>query len=1381
MAKTSRVAAKPVARQKMRVPSIVPDALRSPGRPLAPVTRSRLEQRFGFNFAKVRIHEGDLANRSAKAVDSVAYTVGEHIVVAQNASAEGLLLAHELAHVVQNGGRQTDDYSSLTISPDGDSFETHADCAADAVASARAVAPQPYSPSGFLRRRAAKKPEPAAPKVPSEEEKERAEQEPLLSEAVDKVYLNDSAEPLLETLDLTDEAAVLFQSRYHTELVPWLIARMKDRSKLVRSVAIVIDGLDWPLHAVLASATLGLKELEAPPLLLERIQKLEARQRIKLEYQNTYVRPGLSRAALEADLLAYYGQLNKPDYQKAIALLDHDLTDAERLFFLRAGRSMPEVPKIVSLINDLWKSGGATALSELDADWSRYVQNRGRWWPKGDGWSEHNLYEALQDSLQFQVAGLDVMSEWGTIEPLLRAMKSFRKEGVAKYGYESLDREIDAKINPVLEVMDGARNHIVNDRDTMHQALMTFHQIWRSLIAKAKPGSEREHVLACYHAKTTWVQYRYFSDYFDDRTTAPLFVESPTLADEFYSLLYPGFTSRSLLTRFAAVKDFAAIQTLLLKAWAEGGKRIDEMIDDAMHEKRVNLVVVRPMFSPVAVTRGISFFPGAGLPEVTDVKRKRVMTLVEDVANALRGMHCLQVELNPNLELSEALKNRPSAVLNIADTDLEAVHKLLTTSGISSALRNEVIRNFIEKTRAGDGPHDVLVDGRRSETRTFLSYLSWLTDGDRGDWFYRIQTLIDPTLDVKERLTRMELRTKSGSNWFSAGLADTISEVNRQDPREAVNASMSSVRATGRVRQSRRVMALYGAKSLEDLAGVQDSEFESRVTALHASEEAVNAMVQKAVEWVVEGALCAALGPAWWAQLIAAVGSKMAGMTGREVLSGSRFKLESRENVKDLIMTAVGSLLVDPVNIRGRLGEIWKPEQARMFSRMKPANADFVGQIMLNGVTGAVEAVLTEIPGIALDVILLNQDFDMAAMASAANIALSQIAGKSAMPFFGSTKINPQAIHDLTSASDNFKINILFKMMLAVPSAMKKIGEDSAKDDYFDMGDLLNSAGASFGQKMGGALFKGSGSAIARIRAGRKNVAQVAAVHGPAGHLTEEAYRVIGEASRVNPKIAGDLLNIKSDPVGVKFPKNATYGPMRFRDAIFATLPDSLNIDNIDHGPKVAKPREVRPLRAEFGRVTTTPLQIKRFPGDGLQAVRLGPGKVLVHPDNLARTFSDPAHQVVGPRAPLWVRKPIRVVGSLTDTGASEREISVAVGMRRVAEARVQMSGKDTLAIHKILLEHTRKWQGETAGSVFGGNKGIPFRMEEAGVRAAAEMAGGHYRASYREFHAKHADATPQSWVREQSRSNPDFSQIYQEQANSAFRIENRRRKIRFY
>jgi hypothetical protein len=39
------------------------------------------------------------------------------------------------------------------------------------------------------------------------------------------------------------------------------------------------------------------------------------------------------------------------------------------------------------------------------------------------------------------------------------------------------------------------------------------------------------------------------------------------------------------------------------------------------------------------------------------------------------------------------------------------------------------------------------------------------------------------------------------------------------------------------------------------------------------------------------------------------------------------------------------------------------------------------------------------------------------------NIALTQIAGKSAMSFFGSTKINPQAIHDLTSAPDNFKIN----------------------------------------------------------------------------------------------------------------------------------------------------------------------------------------------------------------------------------------------------------------------------------------------------------------------------------------------------------------------
>ena len=86
-------------------------ALRTPGKPLEPSSRASMEQRFGHDFSKVRVHAGQQAAASAESMRAAAYAVGEDIVFAEGAYApdtvEGrLLLAHELTHVVQQDGRR---------------------------------------------------------------------------------------------------------------------------------------------------------------------------------------------------------------------------------------------------------------------------------------------------------------------------------------------------------------------------------------------------------------------------------------------------------------------------------------------------------------------------------------------------------------------------------------------------------------------------------------------------------------------------------------------------------------------------------------------------------------------------------------------------------------------------------------------------------------------------------------------------------------------------------------------------------------------------------------------------------------------------------------------------------------------------------------------------------------------------------------------------------------------------------------------------------------------------------------------------------------------------------------------------------------------------
>lgn len=93
-----------------QVPQSVHHALKLSGQPLDAATATFMGSRFGHDFSHVRVHTDSLASDSATAVGARAYTVGSDIVFADGQFAPRTsdgqkLLAHELAHVVQQGTR----------------------------------------------------------------------------------------------------------------------------------------------------------------------------------------------------------------------------------------------------------------------------------------------------------------------------------------------------------------------------------------------------------------------------------------------------------------------------------------------------------------------------------------------------------------------------------------------------------------------------------------------------------------------------------------------------------------------------------------------------------------------------------------------------------------------------------------------------------------------------------------------------------------------------------------------------------------------------------------------------------------------------------------------------------------------------------------------------------------------------------------------------------------------------------------------------------------------------------------------------------------------------------------------------------------------------
>jgi hypothetical protein len=125
-------------------------AATSRGVPLDASVRATMGARFGHDFSAVRVHADERADDDARSLQARAFTVGTHVVFARGAyppkSSDGLrLIAHELAHVVQQAGRLP------TGSVSDRAGEHAADEAAQVVAAGGRVRVSPLAVSGPQR------------------------------------------------------------------------------------------------------------------------------------------------------------------------------------------------------------------------------------------------------------------------------------------------------------------------------------------------------------------------------------------------------------------------------------------------------------------------------------------------------------------------------------------------------------------------------------------------------------------------------------------------------------------------------------------------------------------------------------------------------------------------------------------------------------------------------------------------------------------------------------------------------------------------------------------------------------------------------------------------------------------------------------------------------------------------------------------------------------------------------------------------------------------------------------------------------------------------------------------------------------------------------
>jgi hypothetical protein len=104
------------------------------GAPLPEDVRARMEQRLHADFSKVRVHTDAQATQGGEALDAPAYTIGANIFFrAGFGPRDEQILAHELVHVVQQGGAQATP-GAAKVGGRNDAAETEADKVGETVA-----------------------------------------------------------------------------------------------------------------------------------------------------------------------------------------------------------------------------------------------------------------------------------------------------------------------------------------------------------------------------------------------------------------------------------------------------------------------------------------------------------------------------------------------------------------------------------------------------------------------------------------------------------------------------------------------------------------------------------------------------------------------------------------------------------------------------------------------------------------------------------------------------------------------------------------------------------------------------------------------------------------------------------------------------------------------------------------------------------------------------------------------------------------------------------------------------------------------------------------------------------------------------------------------
>ncbi|MEW8579536.1 MAG: DUF4157 domain-containing protein [Candidatus Thiodiazotropha sp.] len=815
-------------------------SVRTGGVPLPDRARDYFEPRFGTDLGDVRVHTGEAAAKATAAVSARAFTLGNAIAFAPGqfnpAAASGRrLLAHELAHVMQQTG------------------------AANAKAnSAPMLARETTAP--ILQR--------------EEEASERSADNPNL--AAEQIHdaldgWNDEAaavRPLRGNSEAENQAIrTAFQERYQIDLRQYFNSQLAGDWQ-VKAHAILKDGHEHGMQTAvgLALIPMGTRDEELNRVIYNL--PLSGRKEMERRYNETFgIESGyywIGHGNLEADFIY---DLSGWQLEKYSALMDRDLTAADKLYFDSVGIVGTKDDSVIKQIQDAWDKGPAE-IAKLETEWGRYVSDTSGWtsgFRPIKPWTQMNL----QDAMASELSG----ASWEMVDAVFKGYETYKEEvagsgsggsnetagGEAIQSEEQIKALEDIQLQIAQDTLDAATTGgftgLGTDEAQVNRAIDKIRKVWEGRIARE----------AKYQA--AWDQKR------EEINTLVLSEMSVGSADQVRArLTMLGDLTLADKVYIAGELDLDNNKALSLvdQAWQQN--KIDELLAQAEIPRRDSddeSVVLRPAYYLYLVIPVTSGTPSERLRALIDKERPQPE----------RGADRIKVELSEGSD----------------ESDLVRAYNLI--KGAPTQLQSDSIATFVRKygsvwPELGSASGDA---NARFVSFVFARYSSSFS-------CYSFQNLLQPTSDPEEIARRAREQQRSEESI----LTPVIDLVTGEDTGAVTEESADRLEFIAQASEAelQLLMAMTGTNSREELAKVEKRLFDQRVAEMRALRNSVADSLALAIEIAAELALTAVTGGGAGGLLVASLGAAIAGMVAREIAMGEDYDFFDEKNLAQLVTIA---------------------------------------------------------------------------------------------------------------------------------------------------------------------------------------------------------------------------------------------------------------------------------------------------------------------------------------------------------------------------------------------------------------------------------------------------------------------------------------------